>query len=141
MKMKKIGFMIALLIILYTRNVRGDIGFGLSNIFTLDTRTTIINEIETIPREFVLFQNYPNPFNPYTKIEYSLPKDSYVELKIFNILGQEVKTLVSQRQSQGIYSIEWDGKTDNGINVVSGLYLYRLQAGKYVSTKKMLIIK
>ena len=141
MKMKKIGFMIALLIILYTRNVRGDIGFGLSNIFTLDTRTTIINEIETIPREFVLFQNYPNPFNPYTKIEYEIPKIVHVTLKIYNILGQEVKTLIDHEQQPENYQTMWDGTNNFDIRVSSGVYIYQIRAGSFIQTKKMVLLR
>ncbi len=90
----------------------------------------------TVPLSFDLKQNYPNPFNPSTTIEFDLPKTSQVTLKVFNILGEEVVTLVSERLSAGSYSYEWDAA-----NLASGVYLYRLQAGNYVQTRKMILMK
>jgi hypothetical protein len=91
---------------------------------------------ENIPREFKLCQNYPNPFNPSTTIEFDLPKKAEVTLKVFNILGEEVATLVSDRLSAGSYSYEW-----NASKIASGLYLYRIEAEKYVETRKMILLK
>jgi hypothetical protein len=107
----------------------------------LDTRTTIINEIETIPREFVLFQNYPNPFNPYTKIEYEIPKIVHVTLKIYNILGQEVKTLIDHEQQPENYQTMWDGTNNFDIRVSSGVYIYQIRAGSFIQTKKMVLLR
>jgi hypothetical protein len=91
---------------------------------------------EHIPKRYMLYQNYPNPFNPGTTIEFDLPKTSEVSLKIFNILGEEVTTLVSDRLSTGSYSYDWDvGK------LASGVYLYRLKAGDYVETRKMVLMR
>jgi photosystem II stability/assembly factor-like uncharacterized protein len=87
------------------------------------------------PQKFTLSQNYPNPFNPITTIEFNLPKNSEVALKIFNILGEEVATLVSDRLSAGSYTYEWDAS-----NLASGIYLYRLQAGSYIETRKMVLM-
>jgi hypothetical protein len=84
----------------------------------------------------ILHQNYPNPFNPSTTIEFDLPKTTEVTLKIFNILGEEVTTLVSDRLSVGSYSYEWDAS-----NLASGVYLYRLQVGDYVETRKMVLMR
>jgi photosystem II stability/assembly factor-like uncharacterized protein len=89
-----------------------------------------------VPNKFSLFQNYPNPFNPSTTIEFSLPRSSYVTLKVFNLLGQEVATLTGQNFTAGSYSVEWNAK-----GVASGVYLYRLVAGSFVDTKKMLLLK
>jgi hypothetical protein len=89
-----------------------------------------------IPSEFYLSQNYPNPFNPSTTIEFDLPKTRKVTLKVFNILGEEVATLVSDRLSTGSYSYDWDAS-----NLASGVYLYRLETGEYVETKKMILMK
>jgi bacillopeptidase F (M6 metalloprotease family) len=89
-----------------------------------------------IPKHFQLSQNYPNPFNPSTTIEFNLPKTCEVTLKVFNILGEEVATLVSDRLSAGSYSYEWDAS-----NLASGIYLYRLAAEGYVETKKMMLMK
>jgi hypothetical protein len=87
-------------------------------------------------QEFVLFPAFPNPFNPFTTIEFDLPKTSEVTLKIFNILGEEVATLVSDRLSTGSYSYEWDAS-----NLASGVYLYRLETGNYVETRKMVVMR
>ena len=86
--------------------------------------------------EFKFSQNYPNPFNPSTTIEFDLPKTTEVSLKIFNILGEEVTTLVSETLSTGTYSYKWDAS-----NLASGVYLYRLRAGDYVETKKMVLMR
>ncbi len=88
-----------------------------------------------IPRTFSLEQNYPNPFNPSTTIHYELPKASTVSLKIFNALGQLVTTLVDEKKEPGYYAVRWKA------NVPSGIYFYRLQAGGYVETKKMILAK
>jgi glucuronoarabinoxylan endo-1,4-beta-xylanase len=90
----------------------------------------------TIPVEFALEQNYPNPFNPSTVISWQLAVGSEVELKVFNLLGQDVHTLVNERQQAGFHSVEWDAS-----DLASGVYLYRLQAGDFVETRKMLLIR
>lgn len=100
-----------------------------------------IAENTTIPDKFRLEQNYPNPFNPTTIIKYSLPKEVDVTLKLFNMRGQEVKTLVSKKQLAGIYAVEWDGRDNSGIAVSTGIYFYRIQAGKFTRTNKMLLVK
>jgi WD40 repeat protein len=89
-----------------------------------------------IPISFILSQSYPNPFNPSTVISYQLPVNSFVTLKIYNSLGQEVKTLIEKIQLAGRYTIEW-----NPGNQPSGIYYYRLQAGKYSEMKKMVFIR
>jgi len=83
-----------------------------------------------------LYQNYPNPFNPITKIKYSVPTESIITIKVFDILGNEVKSLVSEKQEQGNYEIDFDGS-----NLASGIYLYQMQAGAFSQVKKMLILK
>jgi hypothetical protein len=93
------------------------------------------------PAAFALAQNYPNPFNPETQISYSLPQDAHVVLTIFNIMGQKVKTLVDELQDAGYKSIHWDGKNDNGSQVASGIYFYRIQAGEYSQTKRMVLLE
>ncbi|MDP4197896.1 MAG: T9SS type A sorting domain-containing protein, partial [Bacteroidota bacterium] len=80
--------------------------------------------------------NYPNPFNPTTRFNFSIPKDGYTELRIYNSLGQEVKTLVSENLSKGQYSFEW-----NANNCASGIYYYTLKSGDQVSTYKMILMK
>ena len=93
------------------------------------------------PAELTLFQNYPNPFNPQTAIQYTLPHDCKVEIAIYNILGQRVKTLVNEQQRAGYKRVEWDGKNDRGEQVASGIYFYRIEAGEFTKSKKMEILK
>jgi hypothetical protein len=89
-----------------------------------------------MPGKFILSQNYPNPFNPTTKISYAIPQNSFVELKVFNMLGQEIATLVNQEKAAGFYEVDF-----NAVNQPSGIYFYRLQAGEFLITKKMLLLK
>jgi hypothetical protein len=98
--------------------------------------TSIIDMDNTIPNDYILFQNYPNPFNPATTIAFSLPLASYVTLKVFNMLGQEVATILSEQLATGRYEIKWDA---TGIG--SGVYFYRLQSGKFTDTKKLILLK
>ncbi|MBU0984423.1 MAG: T9SS type A sorting domain-containing protein [candidate division Zixibacteria bacterium] len=96
---------------------------------------------DMLPESVRLHQNYPNPFNPSTWIGYELPTSLYVELTVLNLLGQEVRTLVSQRQAAGAYRFEWDGRANNDQPVASGLYFYRLRTGDVAQTRKMLLLK
>lgn len=89
-----------------------------------------------IPKNFELSQNYPNPFNPSTTIEYSIPKDANVTLKIYDVLGKEVATLVNEQKSAGTYIVNW-----NASNLSSGAYFYRITAGEFTATKKMFLLK
>jgi len=94
-----------------------------------------------MPTEYSLSQNFPNPFNPTTQIRFTLPQMTKVELKVYDILGREVKTLLTGEQPAGMHTIEWDGRNNYGTQVSSGVYIYRLNAGKYVQSKKMLMLK
>jgi photosystem II stability/assembly factor-like uncharacterized protein len=96
----------------------------------------IKNNSNTIPKTFQLYQNYPNPFNPSTKIKFEVPKETFVNLIIYDILGREIAVLVNEQLKAGIYDIEW-----NGYSYASGLYLYRLTAGNFTVTKKMMSLK
>ena len=98
-------------------------------------------EIQTTPKEFALNQNFPNPFNPETTIKYALAEGSRIELRIYNMVGQVIRTLVNERQNSGRYSIRWDGKDDQGLSVSSGIYFYRLNAEKFNSVKKLMLLK
>ena len=98
-------------------------------------------DLNQLPKEFGLSQNYPNPFNPTTVIEYALPKSCDVRIKIYNILGQAVRDLVNERQEVGYKIINWDGKDDHGKEVCSGIYFYRIVAGNFVKSKKMILLK
>jgi hypothetical protein len=89
--------------------------------------------------DFRLFQNYPNPFNPITTIEFTLPQSGFVSLKIYNIMGEEVATLVSEKLPAGKYQYDWD--TSHNTGLASGIYFYRLQAGKFTETRKLMLLK
>ncbi len=99
------------------------------------------NSARTIPKVFALEQNYPNPFNPTTVIRYSVPATNRVALRIYNLLGQEIRTLVESTQEANFYEVVWDGKNNKGVSVAAGVYLYRLESGSTHFTKKMLLIK
>ena len=93
------------------------------------------------PISFSLADNYPNPFNPSTTIEYSIAEPSFVNLSIFDASGRLVKALVSESKVADNYSISWDGTNDSGVSVSAGMYLYKIDAGNFVETKKMLLVK
>ncbi len=92
------------------------------------------------PKEFVLYQNFPNPFNPVTQINFSLPEKAFITLKVFNILGKEVSTLVNEEKPAGFYEVAFDGSSIGG-GLSTGIYFYRLQAEKFVDTKKFILLK
>jgi len=96
---------------------------------------------EIMPEEFALNQNYPNPFNPSTQIRYALPEDSKVTIIIYNMLGEEVRTLVSDYQTAGYRNVLWNATNDNGSLVSAGMYIYTIQAGKFYQAKKMILLK
>jgi flagellar hook assembly protein FlgD len=105
-------------------------------------------ETPNVPHEFELYQNYPNPFNPTTTIHFTVRRSSpavrnpfLTTLKIYNILGQKVKTLVDEAKPAGSYEVVWDGKDERGNNLASGIYFYRLQIGEQTQTKRMLLLK
>lgn len=115
--------------------------FTSEDIFEFSGVTSIDPIAINIPNEPFLYQNYPNPFNPTTTIKYFLPTATKVSLKIYNILGQEIRILVNKNESAGIKSIIWDGKNKSGNMASSGLYFYRLQANKTVLNRKMILMK
>jgi len=88
-----------------------------------------------------LFQNYPNPFNPNTSVKFQVPKTGDVSIKIYDMLGQEVRTLFAGEVMRGTYSAEWDGLNDAGMQMSSGSYIYRMIAGEFVQSKKMILLK
>lgn len=96
-----------------------------------------------IPAVFALHQNYPNPFNINTAIRFSIPgpRESEVKLAVYNVLGQKVRTLLNGIRNEGEYSVEWDGKDDFNNQLPSGLYFYKLQAGSFRETKKLVLVK
>ena len=98
--------------------------------------TGVAEQVNGKPGEFLLMQNYPNPFNPSTSITFNIPTKSYVSLIVFDILGREVAMLVNEQKSAGTYTQKW-----NAANMSSGIYFYRLQAGTFTETKKLILLK
>lgn len=96
---------------------------------------------DMLPTSFRLYTNYPNPFNPTTTISYDLPQSLQVRLAVYNILGQRVVLLVDDRQAAGHYEIAWDGRDGRGQSVASGMYFYKIEAGDFVQSKKMMLLK
>jgi fibronectin-binding autotransporter adhesin len=97
--------------------------------------------VREIPSEFALSQNYPNPFNPTTSIKFAIPENANVQLNVYNMLGQKVRTIMDGMQDAGYYTVNWDGTNDLGSKVSSGIYIYRISAGKYNATMKMNLLK
>lgn len=106
--------------------------------YTITPQSTSADE-ET-PSSFMLYQNYPNPFNPSTSIRFSLGKADFVSLVIYNVIGQQVRTLMDSYNTAGVHAVTWDGRDDSGANVGAGLYLYCLKSGNLIQTRKMLLI-
>jgi hypothetical protein len=106
-----------------------------------DVSDVTVIEGSTLPGTFSLSQNYPNPFNPITQINFEIPARSHVTLTVFNILGQEVATLVDEELASNRYVVDWDGRSDGGNKVASGVYFYKLVADDFSETKKMLLLK
>lgn len=105
----------------------------------LDGSTKVFNAVEVdfnVVREYSLSQNYPNPFNPITSIQYAVSSRQFVSLKVFDVLGNEIETLVNEEKPVGTYELNW-----NAANLPSGVYFYQLQAGEFVNTKKMILLK
>jgi hypothetical protein len=120
---------------------------GLSRDFVLKSQGFYVklgeesSEASVIPKEFTLFPNYPNPFNPQTVIQYALPHDCEVQITIYNILGQKVRTLVNENQKAGYQRVEWNSKNDKGEEVASGIYFFRIKAGEFSDVRKMVLLK
>jgi hypothetical protein len=106
-----------------------------------NSNTGLIERTNALPQQATLMQNNPNPFNPTTTIGYFLPKQTHVSLKIYNVLGQEMITLMNEVQEAGNRSIAWDATNNKGQTVGSGVYFYRIQTGDFVQTKKMLLLR
>ena len=109
---------------------------GMKGTITVNPATGINTAGDMIPNNFILRQNYPNPFNPNTKIEYAIPRMSFVTLKIYNELGEEVTTLVNGIKPAGSYEVVF-----NGSDLVSGVYFYKMTAGGFSSTKRFILLK
>jgi hypothetical protein len=97
--------------------------------------------VDLTPNEYALFQNYPNPFNPNTSVKFQVPKSGNVTIKIYDMLGQEVRTLFAEEVLRGTYTVDWDGLSDAGVQMSSGTYIYRMTAGEFVQSKEMVLLK
>ncbi len=106
------------------------------SVFVALPKTVFAGGDSKAPTEFQLDQNYPNPFNPTTNISFSIPNESHVTLKVYNILGYEIATLVNKEMKSGNYTVKF-----NGSSLPSGIYFYRLQANDNVATKKLILLK
>jgi len=106
-----------------------------------NSEATGVEEISIIPDEYYLRQNFPNPFNPSTTIEYGIPEAGNVSIKIYNIIGQEVRSLVNNKQEAGAYNIIWDGKDNWGTYVASGVYFYKITVNKYQNIQKLILLR
>lgn len=109
--------------------------------FQQDQETAIGNKPESTSAAFALVRNFPNPFNPRTTIRYSIPKNDKVEIAIYNVTGEWVRTIESGEQIAGEHKVEWDGRDASGMEVSSGVYFYRMRAGDEVSWNRMTLVK
>jgi len=117
-------------------------GGGFSYIRTSVNNSELdMNDEYLIPDKYALQQNFPNPFNPRTTIHYELPKQELVQIIIFDLLGHQVKRLVDDFQGAGVNSIIWDTTNDHGQSVSAGIYIYQLQVGRFLQTRKMILLK
>jgi len=89
----------------------------------------------------MIHQNYPNPFNPVTTLRYDLPEDALVNITIYDMMGRQIRTLISSQHSAGYKSVQWNATNDAGSPVSAGLYFYMIQAGDFKQTKKMMLVK
>jgi hypothetical protein len=104
--------------------------------WTIDDGAVSVEDNDTAPIDFLLEQNYPNPFNPSTTINYAVPEESFIELKVFDALGEEITSLVSETKESGFYNVTFDAANYN-----SGVYFYQLRTGNFIETKKMILMK
>jgi hypothetical protein len=107
----------------------------------LPLEVDVEDDAGALPTELSLSQNFPNPFNPVTTIQFSLPIMGFVDLRVFNALGREVRQLVADTRAAGEYTVIWDGRTNDGITASSGVYFYRLVTGETTIQRKMVLLK
>jgi hypothetical protein len=118
------------------------VGSGVADqTITLYAGEVLTAENDFIPSQYILYQNHPNPFNPVTTLQYDLPENSYVNVTVYDMLGREVRTLVNTTQDAGFKSVIWDATNDYGKPVSAGVYLYKIQTGEFVQTKKMVLLR
>lgn len=142
MKQAIIIFSCAVLLILFQNESKGETGYGVSNIFSLDTWSPLsVKDGQNLPKEFELFQNFPNPFNPSTTIHFSLSQNGYANVDIYDVEGKHIRTLYSGYVPEGKHEVQWDGTNGLAQHVGSGIYFYRLKFGDVIVAKKMLLIR
>jgi hypothetical protein len=123
------------------KNKESHVSFSTDAMLNENSQALGAVEVAAIPTAFALELNYPNPFNPSTTIRYQIPTDANVNLDIYNLQGQKIRSLIAKEQKAGYYNVVWDGRNEAGQTVSSGVYLYRVQAGSFVASHKMLMIK
>ncbi len=121
---------------LYPQEYRSGDNLDLSIVKVQKAQPRLLFNTEIIPNQVILSQNYPNPFNPTTLIKYQIPVESFTTLKVYDVLGNEVATLINEEKPAGNYEVEF-----NSAGFASGVYLYKLQAGEFIEMKKMIILK
>jgi hypothetical protein len=114
---------------------------GISDIWEFTPSPVSVEDDVSAPLEFTLEQNFPNPFNPSTKIKYSIPQSSQVQIKVFDVLGNEIEILVNKEKPAGTYEVEFNSHSGEVRNLPSGVYFYQLKAREFISTKKMILIR
>ncbi|MDP2363989.1 MAG: FlgD immunoglobulin-like domain containing protein, partial [Ignavibacteria bacterium] len=131
-------------------NLKNADQIGIANIIVADEDINAMSKVEveirydeytTVPLDYMLSQNFPNPFNPTTSVQFSVPVDGFVTIKVYDMLGQAVTDLYSGNAQAGSYTLNWDGKDNSGNAVSSGSYIYKMTAGDFVQSKKMTLLK
>ncbi|MCH7965584.1 MAG: T9SS type A sorting domain-containing protein [Bacteroidetes bacterium] len=117
-----------------------DVTYNSNNVSITITSPVDVKDEDLIPTDYVLYQNYPNPFNPTTKIKYGIPNSGLIILQVYNLLGEVVTTLVNEQQPAGNYEVSFDATSAAG-GLSSGIYLYKIQAGEFIETKKMVLLR
>ncbi|NUN71058.1 MAG: DUF4623 domain-containing protein, partial [Bacteroidetes bacterium] len=118
-----------------------DVDLGIEAYYRKSTLVGVEDVTTMVPSQYVLEQNYPNPFNPATTIRFALPAMGSVRLTVYDILGRQVRTLMNGEAAAGYHSVVWDGRNDLGRQVATGMYIYRIESGSFISTKKMMLLK
>ncbi len=126
----------SLSVVVFVQSTRSMTVYQSETIGYNDLNVTGVNEAENTPADFILYQNYPNPFNPATSINYTVPEFSKVVIKIYDVLGNEVTTLVNSEKDAGTYSVNFDAA-----GLSSGIYFYKFQSGSFIATKKMVLMR
>ena len=127
--------------VLSSENGRDHILEETGEVTVLSAERFVLNREPVIPTIFALHQNFPNPFNPITTLGYDLPEKLFVTISIYNMLGNQIKVLVNRYEGAGFKSVQWDATDSMGRAVSAGVYLYKIEAGEFVETRKMVLLK